>query len=603
MNSKIKNREEISSDYKWNIQAMYPDEAAWHKDVKDALEMSESFGRFQGHIMDSPSSLLEALETECRISRKLSHAIVYSHMKQDEDNGNSKYLEMNQKAMTVAAQISASLSFMVPELLSEDPDNIMKYVDEEPALETYRFMLQQIIHQQPHVLSKESEHILSALSDSLGAPGEIFSMLNDADMDFGSVEDSKGNEYPLTHSSFIRLMEDDDRTIRKNAYEKVYGEYSRLNNTIATAYNYSVKEDTVISRLRHYESPLDQAMSPEMIPIQVYDGLISTVHEYLPAMYRYVGIRKRALGLEDLEMYDVYRPLVEPSGLEYTFEEAVDVACKALQPLGEEYVSTLRKGLLEEGWVDVYENKGKTSGAYSFGSYDSFPYILMNFTGRLNDIFTLVHEGGHSMHSYYTRKTQPYIYSGHSIFTAEVASTVNESLLIRYLLGEAEASGDLELKKYLINFYIDEFKATLFRQTMFAEFERETHKIVSEGGSLTPETCNTIYDELNTKYFGPDMEHSDLIKYEWSRIPHFYRDFYVYQYATGYSAATAISQRILSGGEKEKQDYLRFLTLGDSDYPIELLKVAGVDMSTPEPVDSALKVFSGLVDQLDQLME
>lgn len=597
-----KSRDQIEDKYKWNIESMYNSDDRWNRDIEDARTMSEQLRSQEGHVLDSSSSLLETLKAETSISRKLSNAIVYSHMKQDEDNSNSKYLEMNQRAMTAAAEISAALSFIVPEILEGDPSLIEQYINKEPGLEEYRFMLDNILQQKSHVLSKDEEKVLSSLGDVLGAPGEIFTMLNNADMNFGSVEDSEGKSHLLTHGTYSSLMEDPDRTLRKNAFTRIYSKYMELINSIATMYNYSVKENTVSSRLRNYDSPLDAALSPDHIPLQVYDNLIEVVHKHLPEMHKYTAIKKKALGLEEMEMFDVYIPPVKPVEKEYSFEEAVDIACEALAPLGSEYVSTLKKGLLEERWVDVYENKGKTSGAYSFGSYDSYPFILMNFTGRLNDIFTLVHEGGHSMHSYYTRRNQPYIYGGHSIFTAEVASTVNESLLIRYLLKKAEKENDLEMKKYLVNYYADQFKSTLFRQTMFGEFEKKTHEIVSQGGSLTADLCSEIYDKLNTDYFGPAMKHSDLIKYEWSRIPHFYRDFYVYQYATGFSAATALSERILTGGTEARNDYLRFLSLGDSDYPVSLLKIAGVDMSSPEPVDQALNVFGDLVDQLDKLL-
>jgi oligoendopeptidase F len=592
-------RSEIDSSSKWDIEAMYPDESQWERDIEDAISMSRDFAGLSGHITDSPSSLLNALESYTKISRKLEHAFVYARMRHDEDNADSKYTAMNDRAMSAAAEISAATSFFTPELLRTSPDEIRTFIESEPRLEVYRFLLESTMRNRDHVLTPDQESILASLGDVLGAPDEIFTVLNNADMDFGDVRDGSGNKVHITHGNYTSLMESADREVRKNTFEKLYDEYRKLNNTIASMYSYSVKGDAVSARLRKFSSSLDAALSPEMIPASVYDSLIEAVHEYLPAMYKYVGIRKRALGLDEIKMYDVYCPLVRPADLSCTYEEAVETACRALAPLGGEYISVFRKGVTEDKWVDKYENKGKTSGAYSFGSYDSKPYILMNFNGELRDILTLVHEGGHSMHSYYTRKTQPFIYGSHSIFTAEVASTVNETLTIRYLLDHADSR---EMKLYILNTYIDEFKSTLFRQTMFAEFEKLCHEEVEGGGSLTAEWMNRKYDELNTLYFGPEMSHDDLIQYEWSRIPHFYRAYYVYQYATGYSAANAIANRILGGGDAERDDYLKFLTTGDSDYPIELLKIAGVDMSSREPVESALETFSSLVDELDSMI-
>ena len=595
----LKNRSEVADKDKWNLEAMYPDETKWEEDLSTALKDSEEFTSLKGHLTDSAESLLNALRLYADMMRKAENAFVYSRMRHDEDNANTKYTEMNNKSLSTLAQISANVSFFTPELLEADDAVINGYIREVPALKEFSFMLNSIMLSKPHVLSAEEERIIAQLNESASAPDEIFTMFNDADLSFGNVTNEDGIDVELTHGNYIQFMESENREIRKNAFEAMYKRYKEFNNSISVMYNYSVKHDTIISKLRRYKSTLDRELSGECIPLSVYDNLIDAVHKNLPSMHKYMEIRKRALGLDKLNMYDVYRPIVKPEGLECSYEEAVDIACKALEPLGDEYIQTLRKGLTEDRWVDIYENKGKTSGAYSFGSYDSNPYILMNFSGELRDVFTLVHEAGHSMHSYYTRRTQPFIYGGHSIFTAEVASTVNETLLIHYLLKHAETS---DMKKYLINLYIDEFKSTLFRQTMFAEFEKITHKTVENGGSLTAQLLNEEYDKLNALYYGSAIEHDDLIQYEWSRIPHFYRAYYVYQYATGYSAANAIANRILKGGETERNDYLKFLSTGESNYPIELLKIAGVDMSTEEPILSALSTFVSLVDELDEMI-
>lgn len=599
MNRESKNRNEIEAAAKWNIEAMYPEEAAWEKDIEEALAMGESFREFRGHLMDSAESLCRALDLHAALMRKAEHAFVYTRMRHDEDNAHPGYTAMNSKAMSMLAQVSAATSFFTPELLEADPEKIAAYRKEEPALAPYAFMLDQILRSRDHVLSSAEENILATLSETLNAPDEIYTMLNNADLRFGTVNDENGDPIELTHGNYTKLMESENRAVREAVFTRLYETYREFNNTIAVMYHYSVKHDVIRAKLRRYGSALEAALSSERIPLSVYSSLVDAVHESLPSMHKYMALRKKALGIDELKMHDVYRPLVKPTGLTYTYEEAVDLACRALAPLGEEYVATLRRGLSTDRWVDIYENRGKTSGAYSFGSYDSAPYILMNFSGELRDVFTLVHEGGHSMHSHYTRKTQPYIYGSHSIFTAEVASTVNETLLIHYLLEHVESD---EMKLYLINFYLDEFKSTLFRQTMFAEFEKIAHETVEAGGALTAELLNERYDELNSAYFGPALAHDDLIRYEWSRIPHFYRAYYVYQYATGYSAANAIANAILGGGAAERDAYLEFLSTGDSADPIDLLRIAGVDMSTEAPVRSALSTFRALVDQLETLL-
>lgn len=595
MNQEIKNREDIAPSYKWNIEKMYPDESKWESDLKEALAEAHAIAELQGHLTESSEQLLHGLNLYAAATRKAEYAFVYSRMKHDEDNGNSKYTGMNNKAMSVLAQLSSKTAFIIPEILSAPEGRIEEFVEANDELKLYRYMLETILRGKPHTLSAAEERIISSLSEALDAPDEAYSMLTDADMTFGTVTDAGGNEIPLTHGNFITLMESENPSVRKAAFETLYRRYREYNNTISTLYNYNVKKDVILSGLRNYSSALSAALSPENIPESVYHNLIHAVHEALPAMHRYVGARKKALKLDSLHMYDVYTPLVSLPEKHYTFEEAVDIACEALKPLGEDYVSALRNGILEERWVDIMENKGKTSGAYSFGVYDSDPYILMNFKGTLKDIFTLVHEGGHSMHSWYTRKTQPYIYGEHSIFTAEVASTVNETLLIHYLLQNTDSP---EMRKYLINFYIDEFKSTLFRQTMFAEFEWKAHQMAEAGEPLTAELLDSTYEKLNQEYFGPDMDSDEFIQYEWSRIPHFFRSFYVFQYATGYSAANALANRILTEGAPAVADYRKFLTLGDSMDPIDLLKIAGVDMSTEEPVRSALDTFARLVDEL-----
>ncbi|MBE6041676.1 MAG: oligoendopeptidase F, partial [Clostridiales bacterium] len=472
------------------------------------------------------------------------------------------------------------------------------YIAEEQGLEMFRFMLTELLKNSAHTLTADQEMVIASYSEVLRAPGDVFSALNILDLDFGTIRDAGGNEVRLTPASYIHHMESSSREVRKAAYTALYNEYKAHNNTMAAIYSANVRKDAVTARLRRYSSSLQAALAPDSIPESVYDNLVSAVREHLPSMHRYVRARKKLLGLDKMYMYDIYNPLFAPDNTSYSFEEAVELISKALAPMGEEYVSVLRRGLTEERWADVYENTGKTSGAYSYGSYDSRPYILMNYGGGLRDVLTLIHESGHSMHSYYTRQTQPYIYGGHSIFTAEVASTVNETLLLRYLLENTE---EPETEAYLINLYIDQFKGTLFRQTMFAEFERSAHEYVEAGEPLTAEWLNTEYGKLNAEYFGDSIEHDNLIQYEWSRIPHFYRSYYVYQYATGFSAANAIAGRLLGGEPDASADYIRFLRSGSSDTPVRLLQLAGADMSSAGPVGQALKVFDSLTERLAEI--
>lgn len=589
----IKKRSEIDNRFKWNIEDMYRENDLWDADIEEVLKLTEEFVKLAGNITDSADNLYKAISQHGKIWQKLEKAFVYAHMKLDEDNTRSLYQEMNSKCQGVIAKVSASMSFYAPEILSESKDTIDEYIKEDERLALYSFYLNSVFREKAHVLTEPEENILAQLSEVTRASSEVFSMLNNADMKF---EDVGGQT--LTHGNYINFMESDDRNTRKTAYENVYKKYISQINTIATTYSYSVKTDVISARLRNYESSLSSALYGDNIPKDVYTNLIDAVHEHLSSMHEYTQLRKDKLKLDQLKMYDVYVPICKTVERKYSFDEATEIIKKALAPLGEEYISILSNGL-KSGWVDIFENEGKTSGAYSFGSYDSMPYVLMNFNGNLKDVFTLVHECGHSMHSYYTRHNQPFIYGSHSIFTAEVASTVNEALLIHFLLENEE---DIDMRKYLINFHIEEFRTTLFRQTMFAEFEKLTHETVEKGGVLTHEFLSAEYDKLNKLYFGSALSGDEYIKYEWSRIPHFYRAYYVYQYATGYSAATAIASKILTGKEKDRLAYLEFLKTGESDFPVDLLKIAGVDMSKKSSISDALSTFDNLVAELRSIL-
>ena len=442
----LKQRSDIDAKFKWDIEAMYPDEAQWEKDIVDCVSAAEKFTRFQGKVTDSSDILFEALDEKDKIWRKLEHAFVYAAMKKDEDNRVDKYQSMDDKCGSAIAKVSAAMSFFSPELLAADEEKILQYIDENPKLELYRFALEDALREKKHVLSTAEENILAQLSEVTGATNDIFKMLNNADLTFGTVVDEDGDTVNLTHGNYITFMESHDRDLRKAAFTNMYEAYKAFINTIATTYNYNTKNDAVSARIRKYDSARQAALSSGNIPEEVYDNLIAVVNEYLPVLHRYIALRKKVLGVDELKMYDVYVPLVQLPKKEIPYEEALKMMQEGLAPLGTEYLAQVDKGT-KEGWIDVYENQGKTSGAYSFGSYDSKPYILLNYTNTLKDVFTIVHEMGHSMHSFYTRKTQPFAYGDHSIFTAEVASTVNESLLMQHLL---EKETDAEMRKYLI---------------------------------------------------------------------------------------------------------------------------------------------------------
>lgn len=600
MDSKnLKTRDQIDNKYKWNIETMIPDESIIDGALEDIEKQAGEYAKaYGGRLTSDAATLLSAFKERDSIWRELEKIYVYARMRRDEDNSDSRYQAMSSKCNAVIAAVSAALAFFTPELLSASEDDVMGFVDKEPGLEEYRFAIKDTFRQKAHILSQPEENIMAQMSEVTGATNDIFTMLNNADMKFPEITDEDGDKVAVTHGNYITFMESHDRGVRKAAYEAMYDPYKSLINTIATCYNYNTKSDVINARIRKYESARAAALSGDNIPGEVYDNLVNVVNKNLPTMHRYVELRKEMLGLDKMYMYDMYVPLIQLPKKQVPYEEGLDIMRAGLSPLGQEYIDRMNEGI-SQGWIDVYENKGKTSGAYSFGSYDSYPYILLNYTDTLKDVFTIVHEMGHSMHSSYTRQYQPYIYGSHSIFTAEVASTVNESLLMRYLL---DKETDLEMRRYLLNMHLEEFRTTLFRQTMFAEFEDMTHRAIESGQVLTADSMCQQYEELNAKYYGTAVEKDDTIKYEWARIPHFYNAFYVYKYATGYSAATAISNKILTDGEPARKAYIEFLKTGESDYPIQLLKIAGVDMSSPEPVEKAMETFNSLLDEFEKLV-
>lgn len=591
-----KTRSQIDSKYQWKIEIMYLDTAQWEHDFAWIDEKSERFAQEHGDFTQSAEQLHRLLVASEVIQRRLQHLFVYARMKKDEDNAVESAQAMADRAQSLIGRVSARMAFVQPAILEAGAEKIYGYLEEKPELAQYRFMMEEIFRSAPHTLSTQEEILISKLRDALGASDDIFTMLNNVDMDFGTILNEQGEEQALTHGSYGSFLESANREVRKKAYETLYDAYIKHKNTLAATLGASVKADCAMADVRGFSSALEAGLHGDQIAEEVYTNLIDAVHASLPTLQKYLGIRKRVLGLEKLNMYDLYVPIVQEHSMEIPYEEGTQMMLRALAPLGDDYVAQVKRAL-SEGWIDVYESKGKTSGAYSFGSYESMPYILLNYQDRLRDVFTLVHEMGHSMHSFYTRKSQPFIYGGHSIFTAEVASTVNEMLLNQYLLKNAKTK---EERLYLLTMYLEGFRTTLFRQTMFAEFEYLIHAMQERGEALTTEALSAAYAKLNRLYFGEDVIVDEQIAMEWARIPHFYSAFYVYKYATGYSAANAIARRIQTEGESAVAAYKEFLRSGKSDHPVALLKLAGVDMSKKRSIELAMEIFEELVQELDR---
>lgn len=595
---KLPARSEIAEADKWALEDLFLTDADWEAAVKQLEEQLAQLKGYAGKVSASADALYAYLTLADETENLFEKVLVYSNEKMHEDMGNSTYQGYAAQAQAAATRLSAAEAFFEPELLAMEESRLQGFFKEDPKLEKYQLLIDRIWRRKEHTLSAAGEEILAKTYEMATAPDDIFSMFNDADAKFGTIRDENGKEVELTHGRFGGFMESSDRRVRKEAFEALYQTYDQFKNTLAATYSANVKKAKFYADVRKYPSALAAALAPGNIPTEVYDNLIETVHRFLPAMYRYVALRKRALGVEELHMYDVYVPLVADQTKKIPFAEAKEIVKRGLAPMGEEYVSHLEEGF-DHRWIDVYENRGKRSGAYSWGAYGTHPYVLLNYQGKLDDVFTLAHEMGHALHSWYSNANQPYLYSGYLIFVAEVASTCNESLLMQYLLKESK---DKKEKAYLLNHFIDQFKGTLFRQTMFAEFEKITHEMYAKGESLTAERLCAVYMDLNRKYFGEEMVSDPQIALEWARIPHFYTEFYVYQYATGFSCAIALSKRILEMGEAGVADYMKFLKGGCSKDPIELLKMAGVDISTPKPVEDALQLFEELVSELEELL-
>lgn len=597
MANTLPTRDQVAVEDTWNLSLMYADRDAWEADVKLAQEMGKKLAAQEGHVCDSARSLLQTLQQNTDLYRKLVHLDVYVSCLSDQDTGNDTHQEMNQRFCSIVAGIQSSISFITPEILELEPDQLESFYQQCPELEAYRIDLEDTLRLKPHILSKDMEKLLADAAEVCGNPGQTYSIFSNADMKFPEVMDENGEMVQITHGRFVPLEESADRRVRKETFEKLYGVYKQYSRTLASIYSGHVKQLIFQAQARHYDNTLEAAVNEVNVSPQVYHNLIETVNQNLDKMHRYVRLRKRLLGVDELHMYDIYTPIIAGVSKKIPFAEAKETVLKALAPLGEDYLQVVREGFTNR-WIDVYENEGKRSGAYSTGSYDSCPYILLNYSGTLDDMFTLIHEMGHSMHTWHSNHAQPPMYAGYRIFVAEVASTCNEILLMEYLLAHTT---DKKERAYLLNHYLDSFKGTVYRQTMFAEYEMVTNRMAEEGQSLTAEALTKVYYDLNCKYYGPDMVSDPEIGVEWARIPHFYYNFYVYQYATSFSAAVAIARSILKEGTPAVERYKKFLSGGSSLPPVELLKIAGVDLTTAQPIQDALEVFGQVIDELEEL--
>lgn len=598
MEKKIPVRSEADPKYTWALEDVYSNNDVWKADLEKARALPAQLAAYKGHLGDSAQKLLEFLQLGDDISVLFDALYGYAQRRSDEDTANSLYQGMTSQAMSAMVAVDAASSFETPELLAIPDDKLEQFYQEEPALETYRLALTRIRSKRAHILSDAEEKLLAAAGEMSQAPDSVYSVFADADLKFPSATDKDGNSHPVTHGTYIPLMHSADRVLRKSAFASLYSVYGQFRNTAAALLSAQVKQLKFYADARKYDSTLQASLDGNYVPTEVYTNLISAVHENMAPMYRYVDLRRKLLGVDELHMYDLYTPIVSDVDVNIPYEEAKQTVYDALACMGDDYRAILKEGF-DNRWIDVYENVGKCSGAYSAG-LRKHPYVLLNYSGTLDSMFTLAHEMGHAIHSYLSNEHQPVAYSNYSIFVAEVASTCNEALLMQHLL---KTTKDKKRRAYLINYFLEQFRTTLYRQTMFAEFELEINRRNERGESLTAESLNALYHELNHQYFGDDIVIDKEIDLEWARIPHFYYDYYVYQYATGYSAAIALSRRILKEGAPAVKDYIHFLSGGCSTDPISLLRGAGVDMASTAPIHDALQLFDELITEMEQLME
>ncbi len=590
-------RKDVKKEDQWNLEDFYKNDDEWLKDFKELSESYKKILKFKGKLSHSAETLANCIKELNEIERKTDNVYVYAFLKSDEDLSNSFYAGRLSQIKSLVAKISGEMSYIIPEIFKISNKTMDKFLKND-CIKPYSFFFEDILRLKPHILSEEEEKILALASEALGGAYNLFSTFNNGDLKFPIIKDETGEEVTITHGRYTSFLISNDRNVRKAAFENYYQVYKTYNNTFATMLENHIKSNVFKSSIRKFNSAIEHYLSDDNVPETVYDNLIKTVCNNLDALHKYMKLRKKVLGFDELHLYDVFVPLVNEYSRKFTFDEATEIVLKAIQPMGEEYVSIAKKAI-EQRWIDKYENEGKNSGAYSSGSYDSYPYILMNFSGNINDVFTYVHEMGHSIHSYFSKANQPYIYSRYKAFVAEVASTFNEALLTNYLMKNATSK---EEKMFLLNQEIEKIRGTLYRQAMFADFEKKIYNEVERGNSLTSDSLCEMYRELNKKWFGDDVFIDEQINYEWARIPHLYYNFYVYKYCIGISCATTLAEKVISGNKDIIPQYINnFLKAGSSNYPIEILKSAGVDISTPEPVEKTLKYFSKLVDELEKL--
>ncbi|WP_127532508.1 oligoendopeptidase F [Paenibacillus kobensis] len=593
--SSVPKRSETATEFRWKLEDLVASQQAWDEEYATAKKQIKQAAEFEGKLAD-PQQLKACFELEDELSLHVERLYVYANMKHHEDTAEPEFQALSDKSKKLSVETGEALSYVTPEVLSLSDEQLDALIN-NPDLAVYRKTLEEMRRQKAHILSKSEEALLAQVGSISQAPNTIFSMLNNADMKFPKVKNENGEEVELSHGRYIQFLESKDREVRQNAFKAMYDTYGKLRNTLASTLNANVTKNVFYSRARKYPSTLEMSLFGDNIPKEVYTNLIDTIHKHLPLMYRYMELRKKLLGVDELHMYDLFAPLVDEFKLDITYDEAKATVKDSLKPLGNDYLNVLQDGF-DNGWIDVYENEGKRSGAYSWGAYGTHPYVLLNHKDNLNSMFTLTHEMGHALHSYYSDTTQNYRDAQYTIFLAEVASTLNEALLMDYML---KKSTDPKEKMYLLTYYADQFRTTVFRQTMFAEFEKIVHERTEAGESLTPADLSKIYYDLNVLYYGKGMVVDKDIEIEWARIPHFYTSFYVYKYATGFSAATSFAKQILDEGAPAVERYLGFLKSGGSDYSINILKRAGVDMSSPEPIEQAMAVFEDLITQMEEL--
>ena len=598
MAKELPKRSEVKEEYTWDLSAMFVSKEAWEEQLAACRSLTGELEAFEGKVTASAENLLAVLEKSADAEQKLELAFSYAERLFDQDQKNTAHQAMSQRMYTLYTDYSSRTAFIVPEILAADTDLLEQYIKEKPALALYRGQIQEIQRRKAHSLSSEMEKLVAMTGEMAQVPDQVFSIISNADMVYPQITDENGETVRLSHGNFVPLEESADRRVRKDAFENFYSVYKQFANTLAGLYNGQVKQQIFYAKARNYPSTLEATVDANNVPSKVYYNLVETVNKNMDKMHRYVRLRKKCLGVDELHMYDIYTPMIADVAKKIPFEEAKETVLKALAPLGEDYVAKVKEGF-ESRWLDVYENEGKRSGAYSAGAYGAHPFVLLNHNDTLDNMFTLAHEMGHAMHSYYSNENQPYIYAGYKIFVAEVASTCNEILLMEYLLANTE---DQKERAYLLNHYLDSFKGTVYRQTMFAEYEMRSNAMVENGENLTAENLCALYLELNKKYYGPDMVSDEEVSYEWARIPHFYYNFYVYQYATSFSAAVAIAHEILEKGAPAVERYKEFLSGGCSKSPVELLKMVGINMEEATPIQNALDVFGEVLDEIETLI-